>query len=75
MGSILESLALSDDIADALAESSDTALGILIATIRLYEAGEWYRTENEAQKIGLNYKQLASYYQKAILWADAYDRI
>jgi len=75
MESILESLALSDDIADALAEDSDTPLGILIATIRLYEAGEWYRTENEAKKIGLNYKQLSKYYQEAILWADAYDRI
>ncbi len=63
---VIEALPLADDVHDVLMGNNDSPLGIILNTVKLYEAGEWQQSEELAEKIKITKDQLASDYQQAI---------
>ncbi|MDP2562750.1 EAL and HDOD domain-containing protein [Psychrobium sp. 1_MG-2023] len=73
MHDVLQRLAVCDDVAEALldtTERSQTPLSLSLRAIKYLEQGRWYQAEREAIKLRLDKKQLSKHYQDAVIWAE-----
>jgi EAL and modified HD-GYP domain-containing signal transduction protein len=70
---IVNSLSLPADVVAALTSDKPSTLKYILSTVSYYEKGSWYNTKRNAQRINVDYEELADYYQNALVWARKYN--
>lgn len=66
---VLDELAVSHDIQDALIEA-DSPMGTIRALVVAHERGDWERVEGLSQKLPLSDIRIAELYGDAVVWID-----
>jgi EAL and modified HD-GYP domain-containing signal transduction protein len=66
---VLDELAVSHDIRDALIEG-DSPMGTIRALVVAHERGDWERVEGLAQKLRVSDLRIAELYRDAVAWID-----
>jgi EAL and modified HD-GYP domain-containing signal transduction protein len=70
---IVNSLSLPAEVVAALTSDKPSTLKYILSTVSYYEKGSWYNTKRNAQRINVDYEELADYYQNALVWARKYN--
>jgi EAL and modified HD-GYP domain-containing signal transduction protein len=71
MDVILDRLTIEDEICDSLLKNnSQSHIAIALRVIKYLEKGSWHLTEQEANKLNLDYKSVSLLYNESIQWAD-----
>jgi EAL and modified HD-GYP domain-containing signal transduction protein len=70
---IVNSLSLPAEVVAALTSDKPSPLKHILSTVSYYEKGSWYNTKRNAQRINVDYEELADYYQNALVWARKYN--
>lgn len=66
---VLDELAVSHDIRDALIET-DSPMGAIRALVAAHERGDWERVEGLSQKLPVSDIRIAELYRDAVAWVD-----